>query len=115
MEGISNSIQAKLVVEATNMPVTHRADEQLQQQGIVIVPDLLANVGGVLASYYERAQNLQPFPWDRELLLKRLEKRLSSTYDTVRNLAQEQQVDMRRSAYELVIRRVERAVRLRAF
>ncbi|NOZ54146.1 MAG: hypothetical protein GXP08_13625 [Gammaproteobacteria bacterium] len=46
------------------MPVIHRADEPLQLRGIVIVPDLLANVGGVLASYYEWVQNLQQFPWD---------------------------------------------------
>lgn len=111
----ADTIQARLVVEAANMPVTHRADDQLQQRGIVIVPDLLANVGGVLASYYEWVQNLQQFPWERELVLSRLEKRLSYTYDTVRDLAQEQQVDMRRAAYELVIKRVERAIRLRGF
>ncbi len=111
----TDAIQAKLVVEAANMPVTHRADDQLQQRGVVIVPDLLANVGGVLASYYEWVQNLQQFPWERELVLSRLEKRLSYTYDTVRDLAQEQQVDMRRAAYELAIRRVERAIRLRGF
>ncbi len=111
----ADSIQAKLVVEAANMPITHRADDQLKQRGITIVPDLLANVGGVLASYYEWVQNLQQFPWERELVLGRLEKRLSSTYDAVRDLAQEQQIDMRSAAYELAIKRVDRAVRLRGF
>ncbi|MCF6236343.1 MAG: hypothetical protein L3J70_08260 [Gammaproteobacteria bacterium] len=111
----ADAIQAKLVVEAANMPVTHRANDQLLQRGITVVPDLLANVGGVLASYYEWVQNLQQFPWERELVLSRLEKRLSSTYDTVRDLAQEQQIDMRSAAYELAIKRVERAIRLRGF
>jgi len=111
----ADAIQAKLVVEAANMPVTHRADNQLQQRGVVVVPDLLANVGGVLASYYEWVQNLQQFPWDRETVLSRLESRLSRTYDAVAILANERQVDMRCAAYELAIRRVDQAVQLRGF
>ncbi len=55
------------------MPVTHEADEQLQQRDVVIVPELLANAGAVLASYYEWVQNLQQFPWERETVLRRLE------------------------------------------
>ncbi len=109
------AIQAKLIVEAANMPVTHRADDELKQRGIVIVPDLLANVGGVLASYYEWVQNLQQFPWDRETVLSRLESRLSRTYDAVSILAHERKIDLRGAAYELAIRRVDQAVRLRGF
>jgi len=111
----AEAIQAKLIVEAANMPVTHNADDQLQQRGIVIVPDLLANVGGVLASYYEWVQNLQQFPWERETVLARLESRLSRTYDAVTILAKERQIDMRSAAYELAIRRVDQAVQLRGF
>lgn len=111
----AHAIKAKLIVEAANMPVTYRADEQLQQRGIVIVPDLLANVGGALVSYYEWVQNLQQFPWDRETVLNRLEKRLSHTYQTVRDLALKHQVDMRTAAYELAVGRVAQAVRLRGF
>jgi len=111
----ADAIQARLVVEAANIPLTHRADDQLQQRGVVIVPDLLANVGGVLASYYEWVQNLQQFPWDRETVLSRLESRLSRTYDAVTILANERQIDLRGAAYELAIRRVDHAVRLRGF
>ncbi len=111
----ADAIQARLIVEAANIPVTHRADDQLQQRGILIVPDLLANVGGVLASYYEWVQNLQQFPWDRELVLSRLEERLSRTYEAVRDLAQEQQIDLRSAAYEIAIKRVDQAIRLRGF
>ena len=111
----AEAIQAKLIVEAANMPVTHNADDQLQQRGIVIVPDLLANVGGVLASYYEWVQNLQQFPWERETVLARLESRLSRTYDAVTILAKERQIDMRSAAYELAIRRVDQAIQLRGF
>lgn len=111
----ADAIQAKLVVEAANMPITHQADEKLLQRGITVVPDLLANVGGVLASYYEWVQNLQQFPWDRETVLARLETRLSRTYDAVSILATEQHIDLRCAAYELAIRRVEQAIRLRGF
>ncbi len=111
----AEAIQAKLIVEAANMPITHQADEQLQQRGVVIVPDLLANVGGVLVSYYEWVQNLQQFPWDRETVLKRLENRLFHAYQTVGALAQERQVDRRTAAYELAIGRVNQAMQLRGF
>ncbi|NOZ51988.1 MAG: glutamate dehydrogenase [Gammaproteobacteria bacterium] len=111
----ADAIQAPLIVEAANIPITHQADQRLQQRAVVIVPDLLANVGGVLASYYEWVQNLQQFPWDRELVLSRLEKRLSRTYDVVRDLAQERKIDMRSAAYELAIGRVDHAIRLRGF
>ena len=111
----ADAIQAQLIVEAANMPITHRADDQLKQRGVVVVPDLLANVGGVLASYYEWVQNLQQFPWERDMVLSRLENRLSSTYETVSILAQEKKIDLRAAAYELAIKRVEQAIRLRGF
>ncbi len=109
------AVRASVIVEAANMPVTHEADEQLQQRGVVIVPDLLANAEGVLASYYEWVQNLQQFPWERETVLRRLEERLSLTYETVRDLAAERHIDMRTAAYELAIQRVDHAIRLRGF
>lgn len=111
----AETIQARLIVEAANMPVTHGADERLRQRSVVILPDLLANVGGVLASYYEWVQNLQQFPWDRATVLNRLEERLSHTCDTVSDLARERGVDLRTAAYELAIERVAQAVRLRGF
>ncbi len=109
----ADAIQARVIVEAANLPVTHRADDRLHKRGVVIVPDLLANVGGVLASYYEWVQNLQQFPWERELVLSRLEKRLSHTYETVRGLAREQKIDMRSAAYALAVQRVDKAIQLR--
>lgn len=109
------NVRAGIIVEAANMPVTHEADQQLQQRGVVIVPDLLANAGGVLASYYEWVQNLQQFPWERETVLRRLEERLSLTCDTVQELAREREIDMRTAAYELAISRVDHAIQLRGF
>ena len=109
----AEAIQSKLIIEAANIPVTHQADEYLRQRGVVIVPDLLANAGGVLASYYEWVQNLQQYPWDRETVLEHLEKRLAHTYETVRDLARERNVDMRAAAYDLAVGRVNQAVQLR--
>lgn len=111
----ADAIQARLIVEAANIPITHRADERLYKRGVVIVPDLLANVGGVLASYYEWVQNLQQFPWEREVVLNRLENRLSRTYDSVKKLAEEKNMDMRSAAYVLAVQRVDKAVQLRGF
>jgi len=111
----ADAIQAKLIVEAANMPLTHGADEALRARDTTIVPDLLANVGGVLASYYEWVQNLQEFPWIRETVIRRLEERLSDVYTKVSHLAEEKQVDLRTAAYEIAIARVNRAIELRGF
>ncbi|GMQ87980.1 MAG: Glu/Leu/Phe/Val dehydrogenase [Gammaproteobacteria bacterium] len=111
----AEAIQARLVVEAANIPVTHLADTTLRERGITVVPDLMANAGGVLASYYEWVQNLQEFPWEQDTVLRRLEQRLSRIYDQVRDLAQQGNTDLRTAAYELAIGRVNRAMVLRGF
>jgi glutamate dehydrogenase (NAD(P)+) len=110
-----SAIQTKLIIEAANMPITHRADVKLQDRGIIIVPDLLANAGGVLVSYFEWVQNLQQFPWDKETVQSRLELRLSEVYERVRDIAGERQMDLRSAAYELAIKRVSEAMSLRGF
>ncbi len=111
----SEAIQARLVVEAANIPVTHLADTTLRERGITVVPDLLANVGGVLVSYYEWVQNLQEFPWEYDTVIQRLERRLGRVYTQVRDLAQQRGVDLRTAAYEVAIGRVNRAIDLRGF
>ncbi len=108
-------IQAELIIEAANMPVTHMANDALRQRDVVIIPDILANAGGVIASYFEWVQNIQQFPWDRDTVLQRLEDYLSRAYDTVSDLAKLRHVDLRTAAYELAIQRVSRAIALRGF
>jgi len=120
MEGVINcvnadAIQARLVIEAANMPVTHMADDKLRAHGAVIVPDILANAGGVTVSYFEWVQNIQRFPWDREKVFKLMETYLSRAYEDVRGLSRRKQVDLRTSAYELAVQRTLRAVVLRGF
>lgn len=113
--GNEAAIQAPLIVEAANMPITHRADQRLHARGVRVVPDLLANAGGVLVSYYEWVQNLQQFPWEKETVLSRMEQRLLAVYREVSRRAHERGVDMRTCAYELATRRVAQAMSLRGF
>lgn len=111
----ADAIRARIVMEAANMPVTHMADEALRQRGVLVVPDILANAGGVIASYFEWAQNIQQFPWDLETVLARLEARLGAAYEAVQESAREMHVDLRTAAYEIAVRRVLRAIELRGF
>jgi glutamate dehydrogenase (NAD(P)+) len=110
-----SAIQAKMIVEAANMPVTHMANDKLRQRDVIIIPDILANAGGVIVSYFEWVQNIQQFPWDRDTVLQRLEQYLSRAYKDVRYLAKASLVDDRTAAYELAITRVTHAIQLRGF
>ncbi len=111
----ADNIKAALVVEAANMPVTHTADHTLRDRGIVVVPDILANAGGVIGSYFEWAQNIQRFPWEKTLFLSRLEQLLLRCYRQVNDAARDSNVDMRTAAYEIAVARVSRAIELRGF
>ncbi|MDX8396576.1 MAG: Glu/Leu/Phe/Val dehydrogenase dimerization domain-containing protein [Mariprofundaceae bacterium] len=109
------AIKTALIVEAANMPVTHMADDKLRERGITVVPDILANAGGVIASYFEWVQNIQRFEWEREVVQERMEAHLSRAYHDVRCLSKEASVDLRTAAYQLSVKRVLRAVELRGF
>ena len=111
--GNVDRVGAPLVVEGANMPITHMAGDHLQDAGVVIIPDLLANAGGV--TYYEWVQNIQRFPWDRDTVLSRLDQCLSRAYESVRHAAQEDGISMRTAAYEQAVRRTLRAVELRGY
>lgn len=113
--GNVDGVRATLVVEGANMPITHMADDHLQDAGITVVPDLLANAGGVTASYYEWVQNIQQFPWTRDAVLSRLDECLSRAYHSVQQAATEERISMRTAAYEQAIRRTLRAMELRGY
>lgn len=109
----ASSVSARMVIEAANNPIAVEADEILADRGILVVPDLLANAGGVIVSYFEWAQNLQHFSWDEREVNERLAARLSRACRAVQERARTDGVSMRIAAYEMGIEKVVDAGRLR--
>jgi glutamate dehydrogenase (NAD(P)+) len=106
-------IQAQMIVEGANGPTTREADEILSRRGITVVPDILANAGGVVVSYFEWVQDLQCFFWDEAEVNENLERILVRSFEQVWSFSQEQKVPLRLSAYMLAVDRVASAVQAR--
>lgn len=105
----ANEVQAKYVVEAANGPVEPAADQMLHDRDIVVLPDILANAGGVTVSYFEWVQNQQYFKWDLERVREELHKTLTRGFVSVWDLATEKHISLRTAAYLLGIGRVGRS------
>ena len=105
----ARDVQANAIVEGANGPTTPRADEILRERGIITVPDILANAGGVTVSYFEWAQNIQQFRWELERVNQELEKVMVRAYAAVRDVAREKSLDLRTAAFVLGVQRVGRA------
>ncbi|MEW5911727.1 MAG: Glu/Leu/Phe/Val dehydrogenase [Thermodesulfobacteriota bacterium] len=106
-------IKAQIIAEGANGPTTPAADEVLHRAGVFMVPDILANAGGVTVSYFEWVQNLQNLLWSEEEIAQRLEGILKKAFAEVLAIAQEKKVDMRTAALTLGVSRVARALKLR--
>ncbi|MBC8518890.1 MAG: glutamate dehydrogenase [Gammaproteobacteria bacterium] len=110
----ANELRCKVVVEAANGPTTPPADDILRHKNIPVIPDILANSGGVVASYYEWVQNLQQHYWDEELVNKKLETKLVNGFYEVAALAHSrEELSYRTAAFMIAIKRVADAVTLR--
>src|SRR5438093_1489362 len=112
-EANARSIDCKVVVEGANEPTTPTADLILEERGIPVIPDFLANAGGVTVSYYEWAQNLQQYRWTHEQVNRELKATITKAYVSVRDLAKERKVTFRTAAYGIALQRVADAERLR--
>jgi glutamate dehydrogenase (NAD(P)+) len=106
-------VQARYVVEAANGPTTCQADEILAQCGIIVVPDILANAGGVVASYLEWVQDLQCLFWQECEVNQRLERTMVRSFGEVWRLGQMHREPMRLAAYMMAVERVAEAIQLR--
>ena len=109
----ADKVKARYIVEAANGPITPEADAILDAKGVMIVPDFLANSGGVIGSYFEWAQNLGGYFWTREEYNSRLLHIMKGNFQRVWEFSQERKVRMRRGAFMTAISRVADAVRMR--
>jgi glutamate dehydrogenase (NAD(P)+) len=106
---MARAVQAPVIIEAANSPTWPEADEVFRERGVVVVPDILANAGGVIVSYFEWVQNLQHFRWPLEQVQREEESRLVEGFQRVHELAQKKSISMRTAAFMLAISRVGRA------
>jgi len=107
------AVKAKIIVEGANGPTSPEADEILAQQGVVVVPDILANAGGVTVSYFEWVQDLQSNFWDEEDVNRSLDRLMMRSFHDVYDVAAREKCDLRLAAQILAVNRVARAAALR--
>ena len=111
----ADTVKTKLIVEGANAPTTFEADRIFEKRGIHIVPDILANAGGVTVSYFEWVQNLQQFRWELSEVNQRLERRMVQGFHAIKAKAEEHRTTLRRGAFLLALDRVAEATKLRGF
>ena len=109
----ADSVKAKVIIEAANGPTTPEGDEILQKKGILVVPDILANAGGVVVSYFEWVQNIQMLYWDEATANSRLKDIMDNAFEGVWSLMNEHNVSCRMAAYMIAVQRCVEAVKLR--
>ncbi len=112
-ESNMDKINADFIIEGANQPLTIAADRELQAQGIVIVPDILANSGGVMGSYFEWTQNIQEFSWPIEKFRHELDVRMEKAFGNVHKVSKQYSVDLRTAAFIVSVERVAQAFEMR--
>jgi glutamate dehydrogenase (NAD(P)+) len=111
----ANRIKAKLISEGANGPITNDAHEILTKKGVMIIPDILANAGGVIVSYFEWVQDIQSFFWQEDEVNSKLHKLMVQAFSEVYKTSQALKCDMRSAAMARAMQRIEKAMLLRGF
>ncbi|MBF0293289.1 MAG: Glu/Leu/Phe/Val dehydrogenase [Nitrospinae bacterium] len=109
----ASRVAARIIVEGANAPVSLDAEPELVSRGVAIVPDILANAGGVIVSYFEWVQNREGFYWEEDMVAGRLREKMIHAYRKVREYSIGEGVTMREAAYMLALKKIARAVRVR--
>jgi len=110
-----HDVKADIIVEGANGPTSPAAHEILVERGVLVVPDILANAGGVTVSYFEWAQNIQQFSWQKDRVDEELTRMMRKAYAAVRKVADEKSIDLRTAAFVLAIQRVGAAAKARVY
>jgi glutamate dehydrogenase (NAD(P)+) len=110
---IAETIGAKVIVEAANGPTTPLADEVLDERGITVVPDILANAGGVTVSYFEWAQGRQGIMWEEDVVANRLRRMMEDAFTACWDQSGELKVSLRRAAFCVAVKRLSDSIRAR--
>jgi glutamate dehydrogenase (NAD(P)+) len=110
---VAEKLKAKLIVEGANGPTTVKADEILAKRNIPVIPDILANAGGVIVSYFEWVQNLQNFAWEEDQVNSMLKQIMTKSFSEVLEIVKDKKVDFRIGAYMLAVSKLVRAKKSR--
>lgn len=111
----ADKVRARIVLEGANHPVTAAGDAILAEKGVLVIPDILANGGGVTGSYFEWTQNIQQFTWSEQHFNDALRNRMTSAAEQLHDAAEDKDGNLRRAAYVIALERVARSVKLRGY